>query len=148
MQRTTGVFYLRKRINGEVYRRSLETNVFSVARERIPAKVKEIIDEIEKKGHPDVPVSPAAPITPVMVSDGILKHKSRLAANPFKKLTRSYYVTCEKRLLTIWPGLPKLPISGVTEECAWSGPQRSAVRFQRIILTACCHSSGMSSQHP
>jgi hypothetical protein len=43
------VFYLRKRINGEVYRRSLETNVFSVARERIPAKVKEIIDEIEKR---------------------------------------------------------------------------------------------------
>jgi hypothetical protein len=48
MQYKGEAFYLRKRINGNVYTRSLKTDVFSVARERIPNKVREIIGIFER----------------------------------------------------------------------------------------------------
>lgn len=131
VQRKTGMFYLRKRINGEVYRRSLETEVFSVARERMPAKLEEILAEIAtpaKSSAPTAVAGTAVPV-PVTVEDGILKHTSRLGANPYKKQSRRYHATCQKRLLSIWPGLSALLISGVTEEMclAWATKERGEV---------------------
>jgi len=134
VQRTTGMFYLRKRINGKVYRRSLETDVFSVARERIPNKVKELLAELEAattaKPTPDA-TTPSVPksTAPVTVGDGITKHFSRLVAGPFKKHTHRYHATCQKRLLEVWPQLPTLLISEVTEEIclAWVTKERGEV---------------------
>ncbi len=128
-----GMFYLRKRIKGDVFCRSLETDVFSVARERMSAKVEEILAEIAKpakSGAPTTTAGNAAPASaPVTVEDGILKHTSRLGANPYKKQSRRYHATCQKRLLAIWPELSALVISGVTEEMclAWATKERGEV---------------------
>jgi len=61
VQRKMGAFYLRKRIDGGAYRRSLETDVFSVARERIPKKVQEILDEITAAAKTVATPKPDAP---------------------------------------------------------------------------------------
>ena len=123
-------FYVRKRINGTVYRRSLETEVFTVARERISKVVDEILAEIANP--PSEPsLSPDSPktIVPVTVGDGIEKHRARTVAGPYKKQTHRYYETCHKRLKAIWPELAGLPIAGVTEDqcLAWATKERGEV---------------------
>jgi hypothetical protein len=64
MQYKGVAFYLRKRINGNVYTRSLKTDVFSVARERIPKKVREILDEITTAAKADASPKTDAPPPP------------------------------------------------------------------------------------
>ena len=136
-QRKTGMFYVRKRIDGEIYRRSLETDVFSVARERIPRKVQEILDEIANAAKADAPAKPhaspkpdAAPQgVPVTIADGIAKHVARQVAGPFKKQTHRYHETCRKRLAEVWPELPAMLITAVSEDMclAWATKERSAI---------------------
>jgi len=56
-----GLFTCASELTGGAYRRSLETDVFSVARERIPKKVQEILDEITAAAKTVATPKPDAP---------------------------------------------------------------------------------------
>jgi len=100
-QRKAGMFYVPKRIDGEVYRRSLETHVFSIARARIPKKVQQILDEIANAAKADASAKPdaAQQVVPVTVGDGINKSLERvlrrLEANQLSRKPTDFVLKAE-----------------------------------------------------
>ena len=104
----SGTYFARVRHKGKLFKQSLETTVFSVAKVRLPDKLKAF-------RAPKVEVGTFA--------DGRLKYEAETQADyTLAPLSKTYRLRCVQCLLKTWPGVDKLKADSITEsDCqAWA----------------------------
>jgi integrase len=104
----SGVFFARAKVNGTVKRASLETDVFTTAKDRLRAKLKEL-----RKPKAEVGTFAAGRVQ----FEAETRNKHELA-----ELSRVYRLRCVNRILRSWPGLDNKRVDTITKaDCeAWS----------------------------
>jgi integrase len=128
----SGVFYARAKVAGIVKRASLETDVFTVAKDRLRAKLKEL-------RTPPAEIGTFAAGRVQFESETRNKHE-------LSELSRVYRLRCVDRILRSWPGLDNKRVDTIKKaDCeAWAkryadkyAPQffNNSLNILREILT-------------
>ncbi len=104
----SGVFFARAKVGGIVKRASLETDVFTVAKDRLSAKIKEL-----RKPPAEIGTFASGRVQ----FEAETRNKHELA-----ELTRVYRLRCVDRILRSWPGLDNKRVDIITKaDCeAWA----------------------------
>ncbi|MGA3269084.1 MAG: site-specific integrase, partial [Verrucomicrobiota bacterium] len=104
----SGVFFARAKVNGIVKRASLETDVFTTAKDRLRAKLKEL-------QKPQAEPSTFAAGRVQFEAETRNKHE-------LSELSRVYRLRCVDRILRSWPGLDNKRVNDITKaDCeAWA----------------------------
>src|ERR1700722_14393277 len=99
-----GTYYARCKVNGKPVRSSLETDVFSVAKVRLPDKLKELRKPKAVVGT---------------FTDGRVQFEQQTKCDhTLAELSKVYRLRCIERLLHSWPGLDARMADTITEiEC-------------------------------
>jgi integrase len=107
----SGTYYARLRVKGKLVRKSLKTDVISVAKMRLV--------DVEKQERQRAESTDAAARGKMTVADAIEIHKGRVAGDAsLKPRTKDYHGQRITALLKSWPGLDKKLIRDVTKtEC-------------------------------
>ena len=127
----SGTYYARLRVKGKLIRRSLKTDVLSVAKLRL--------SDFEKHERRVAESSDSVSAGKLTVSDAIEIHKQRLAGNvSLKPRTKDYHAQRITALLKSWPELERKEVRSVTKtDCLnWAakiGAGRSATAFNHTI---------------
>ena len=101
-------YYARCKVNGKSVRASLETDVFTTAKLRLPDKLKELRTPKAEVGT---------------FADGRLKYEAETQNDhTLAPLSKTYRLRCVECLLKTWPGVDKLKVDSIGEaECkAWA----------------------------
>ncbi len=109
---STGTFYGRVTVDGKIYRESLETTVYSVAKQKLPDYVKEKLRKKRQIGAPATFAEARKLYEQDLENDHALSESM--------KRYRRY---CIRKLLNTWPGLDDLRLNRINEaECKeWAG---------------------------
>jgi integrase len=104
----SGVFFARAKVNGIVKRASLETDVFTTAKDRLRAKLKELR---EPKAEADT-----------FAAGRIQFETETRNKHELSELSRVYRLRCVDRILRSWPGLDNKRVDTITKaDCeAWA----------------------------
>jgi DNA-binding Xre family transcriptional regulator len=127
----SGTYYARLRVRGKLIRRSLKTDVLTVAKLRL--------SDFEKAERSGAETKDAVSAGRMNVGDAIAVHKRRIAGDAsLKPATRDYHDQRIVALLKSWPGLETREMRGMTKsECLdWAarfGTNRSATAFNHTI---------------
>jgi integrase len=127
----SGTYYARLRVKGKLIRRSLKTDVLSVAKLRL--------SDFEKHERQVAESRDSVSTGKLTVADAIEIHKQRLAGNvSLKPRTKDYHAQRITALLKSWPELEKKEIRSITKtDCLnWAGKfgaGRSATAFNHTI---------------
>lgn len=127
----SGTYYARLRVKGKLIRRSLKTDVLSVAKLRL--------SDFEKHERQVAESRDSVSAGKLTVADAIEIHKQRLAGNvSLKPRTKDYHAQRITALLKSWPELEKKEIRSFTKtDCLnWAakfGAGRSATAFNHTI---------------
>jgi integrase len=127
----SGTYYARLRVKGKLIRRSLKTDVLSVAKLRL--------SDFEKHERQVAESRDSVSAGKLTMADAIKIHKQRLAGNvSLKPRTKDYYAQRIIALLKSWPELEKKAIRSITKtDCLdWAakfGAGRSATVFNHTI---------------
>src|SRR5439155_26871158 len=110
--RGTGTFYGRVTVDGKIYRESLETTVYSVAKQKLPDYLKEKLRKKRQIGAPATFVEARKLFEQDLENDHALSDSM--------KRYRRY---CIKKLLASWPELDKRKLNQIIEpDCKeWAG---------------------------
>ncbi len=108
---SSGKYFARFRHNGKLIWRGLDTDVLSVAAQRLPDKIKEVKDEralLDSGSDPKLTFEAATKI-----------YQERVQASPdFKPRTKAYHDEQLTALFKTWPDLKAKPIRDITKiEC-------------------------------
>lgn len=99
---TAGTFYARVKVKGKVIRASLETDVFTTAKQRLPDKVKAL-----RKPKAEVGT----------FADGRLRYEAETNQDiTLKPASRAYRLRLVECLLKTWPGLDTIKADTITED--------------------------------
>ncbi len=130
---SSGKYFARFRNNGKLIWRGLDTDVLSIAAQRVPDKVKEVKDEqvlLASGSDPRITFEAAAKI-----------YSERIQASPdYKPKTKAYH---EQRLIALfksWPGLKAKTIKDITKSECVEWRNRFAAKYSP---TAFNHTLGM-----
>jgi hypothetical protein len=130
---SSGKYFARFRNNGKLIWRGLDTDVLSIAAQRLPDKIKEVKDEQELL---------ASGSDPRITFEGAAKiYLERVQASPdYKPKTKAYHEQRLDALFKSWPAVKAKAIKDITKvECAeWRN--RFAVKYSP---TAFNHTLGM-----
>jgi len=97
----SGVFFARAKVNGTVKRASLETDVFTTAKDRLRAKMKELREPTAELGT---------------FAEARLRYMEDIDSNhALAPKTKHYWHQRADTLLKSWPGLDKLKVADITE---------------------------------
>lgn len=124
----SGAYYARVRVSGKLIRRSLDTDVFSTAKLRLPDFLR------EQREACDPAVAP-------LFSDALKAYETELDANTaIKPQSRDYRRWCIRKIELSWPELWKLRLSDVSEEACreWAKKLHSEIAshyFNNTIAT-------------
>ncbi len=127
----SGTYYARLRVKGKLIRRSLKTDVLSVAKLRL--------SDFEKHERQVAESRDSVAAGKLTMADAIKIHKQRLAGNvSLKPRTKDYCVQRITALLKSWPELERKEVRSITKtDCLnWAakfGPGRSATAFNHTI---------------
>ncbi len=127
----SGTYYARLRVKGKLIRRSLKTDVMSVAKLRL--------SDFEKHERRVSESRDSVSAGKLTMADAIAIHKQRLAGNmSLKPRTKDYHAQRITALLKSWPELEQKEVRSVTKtECLdWAarfGVDRSATAFNHTI---------------
>jgi integrase len=127
----SGTYYARFRVQGKLVRKSLKTDVLSVAKLRL--------SDFEKQERRRAEAGEAVAGGKMTVGDAIQIHRQRVAGDvSLKPRTKDYHDQRIKALLKSWPGLEKREIRSVTktEGLNWAarfGVDRSPTAFNHTI---------------
>ena len=127
----SGTYYARLRVKGKLIRRSLKTDVLSVAKLRL--------SDFEKHERQVAESRDSVSAGKLTVADAIEIHKQRLAGNvSLKPRTKDYHDQRITALLKSWPELGENEIRSITKtDCLnWAakfGAGRSATAFNHTI---------------
>lgn len=104
----SGVFFARAKVNGVVKRASLETNVFTTAKDRLRTKLNELREPPAEVG--------------TFASGRIQFEAETRNKHELAELSRIYRLRCVDRILRSWPGLDNRRVDTITKaECeAWA----------------------------
>lgn len=104
----SGIYFARCKVNGAVKRASLETDVFTTAKDKLPGKLKELR-------------RPKA--EPVTFAAGRVQFEAETRnKHELSELSRVYRLRCVDRILISWPGLDNKRVDTIKKaDCeAWS----------------------------
>jgi integrase len=127
----SGTYYARLRVKGKLIRRSLKTDVLSVAKLRL--------SDFEKHERQVAESRDSVAAGKLTVADAIEIHKQRLAGNvSLKPRTKDYHAQRITALLKSWPELERKEVRSITKtDCLnWAakfGAGRSATAFNHTI---------------
>jgi integrase len=127
----SGTYYARLRVKGKLIRRSLKTDVLSVAKLRL--------SDFEKHERQVAESRDSVSAGKLTMADAIEIHKQRLAGNgSLKPRTKDYHVQRITALLKSWPELERKEVRSITKtDCLnWAakfGAGRSATAFNHTI---------------
>lgn len=127
----SGTYYARLRVKGKLIRRSLKTDLISVAKLRLSD-----FEKVERQG---AETRDAVSAGRMSLTDAIAIHKKRVAGDAsLKPRTKEYHEQRIKALLKSWPNLANREIRSLTKtECLdWAakfGVSRSATAFNHTI---------------
>jgi integrase len=127
----SGTYYARLRVKGKLIRKSLKTDVLSVAKLRL--------GDLDKQERQRAESTDAAARGKMTVADAIELHKQRVAGDAsLKPRTRDYHDQRITALLKSWPGLEKRLIRdfGKTECLHWAakfGTDSSPTAFNHTV---------------
>ena len=127
----SGKYYARIRVKGKLVRKSLKTNVLSVAKLRL--------SDFERQERQRAEAGEAVAGGKMTVADAIRIHQERVAGDlSLKPRTREYHDQRIAALRKSWPGLDKAEIRSVTKtECLnWAakfGVDRSPTAFNHTV---------------
>jgi integrase len=127
----SGTYYARLRVKGKLIRRSLKTDVLSVAKLRL--------SDFEKHERQVAESRDSVSAGKLTMADAIEFHKQRLAGNgSLKPRTKDYHVQRITALLKSWPELERKEVRSITKtDCLnWAakfGAGRSATAFNHTI---------------
>ncbi len=127
----SGTYYARLRVKGKLIRRSLKTDVVSVAKLRL--------GDFEKQERQRAESCDSVAAGKMTVNDAVEIHKRRVAGDAsLKPRTREYHDQRIAALLKSWPGLDKKEIRSLTKtDCLnWAaklGGKISATAFNHTI---------------
>ena len=109
---STGTFYGRATVDGKIYRESLKTTVFSVAKQKLPDYLKEKLRKKRQIGAPATFAGARQLYEQDLENDHALSESM--------KRYRRY---CIKKLLDSWPGLDSLKLNRINDaDCKeWAG---------------------------
>lgn len=111
----SGTYYARCKVNGKPIRASLETDVFTTARLRLP-------DKLNGLRAPRIEVGTFA--------DGRGKYEQQTASDhTLAELSKIYRLRCVERILRSWPGLDQRKVSTITEQECRDWVNRYAGRY-------------------
>src|SRR5580704_9715275 len=123
----TGKYYGRIKVLGKIVRRSLETDVFTTAKLKLPDFIdgarKEILQNQARAGAP----------APVLIKDAWELYVEHLKADhALAERTLEYRDCCLNRLEKSWPGIKDREVASITElECkTWGKKLTEAVDAQ------------------
>jgi integrase len=130
---SSGKYFARFRSNGKLIWRGLDTDVLSIAAQRLPDKIKEVKDEqvlLASGSNPRITFEAAAKI-----------YSERIQASPdYKPKTKAYH---EQRLVALfksWPGLKAKALKDITKSECVEWRNRFAAKYSP---TAFNHTLGM-----
>ena len=110
-----GTYYARCKVSGKPVRASLETDVFSVAKLRLPDKLKEL-----RKPKAEVGT----------FADGRLQFERQTKCDhTLAELSKAYRLRCVKSLLRSWPELDAKKVDSVAEADCRQWAQRYAEKY-------------------
>jgi integrase len=127
----SGTYYARLRVKGKLIRKSLKTDVLTVAKLRLT--------DFEKHERQQAAVGDSVKMGKMTVGDAIQIHKKRAAGDiSLKQRTRDYHGERFTALAKSWPGLEAREIRSITKsECLnWAaefGVGRSATAFNHTV---------------
>jgi integrase len=127
----SGTYYARLRVKGNLIRKSLKTDVLSVAKLRL--------GDFDKQERQRAESTDAAARGKMTVADAIEIHRQRVAGHAsLKPRTRAYHDERIKALLKSWPGLDRRLIRdlGKTECLTWAakfGTDSSPTAFNHTV---------------
>jgi integrase len=127
----SGTYYARLRVKGKLIRRSLKTDVLSVAKLRL--------SDFKKHERQVAESRDSVSAGKLKVADAVEIHKQRLAGNvSLKPRTKDYYAQRITALLKSWPELERKEVRSITKtDCLnWAakfGAGRSATAFNHTI---------------
>lgn len=128
----SGVFFCRIRVRGVLVRKSLKTDVLSVARLRLADEEKKHRQAADRK------VALQRGSNRMTFGDALELYRERLKNNAEIKIrTRDYYEQRIDALLKSWPGLNGINVQDITaQDCeAWAGRFKgSATAFNNTLL--------------
>jgi integrase len=105
----SGAYYARLRVAGKLVWKKLDTDVFSVAKQRLPDFVKEQRQGVEREKE-----ITAGKMT---FGDALAIYKQRLAGNPkLKPGAKLYREKCIATLLDTWPGIEQIDIRKIRKD--------------------------------
>ena len=116
----SGVFFARAKVNGIVKRASLETDVFTTAKTKLPDKLKEF-----RKPKAEVGT----------FADGRLKYEAETQnVYTLAPLSKTYRLRCVECLLKTWPRVDKLKVDAITEADCKKWAARYATHYSPIVF--------------
>jgi integrase len=127
----SGTYYARLRVKGKLIRRSLKTDVLSVA--------KLWLTDFEKQERQGAETRDSVSAGRMKIPDAIVIHKNRVAGDgSLKPRTKEYHDQRIKALIKSWPALTTKEIRAITKtDCLdWAakfGNKRSATAFNHTI---------------
>ena len=112
----SGVFFARAKVNGNVKRASLETDVFTTAKDRLRGKLNEL-------RQPPAEVGTFAEARLLYLAD--IENDHALAP----ETKRYWQLPCRRRCSKSWPGLDNMRLDKITEtQCrAWGKAFRGEI---------------------
>ena len=116
----SGVFFARVRHKGKLFRQSLETDVFTTAKLRLPDKLKELR-------------KPKAEVGTFM--DGRLKYEAETQNDyTLAPLSKTYRLRCVECLVKTWPGVDKLKVDSIEEADCRQWAARYAAHYSPTVF--------------
>lgn len=116
----SGMFFARTKVNGTVKRASLETDVFSTAKDQLDAKIKELHTPAAKLGT---------------FAEARLRYMEDVDSNhALAPRTKGYWHQRMETLLKSWPGLDKLKLEDITEPMCRKWGKTFAEEFEAITF--------------
>ena len=122
----SGIYFARVRIRGKLFRKTLETDVMSVAKLRLGDFIK---DKQEEMGDDS-----AVRSGKMTVGDGVAIFRQRLnGQQDIKEGAKVYRRKCIEALLKSWPELEAKPVGKVSKEDCLSWAKKYAARYSPSV---------------
>ena len=121
----SGIYFLRVRVHGQLIRKSLKTDVLSVAKLRLTDEEKKYRQGAQRQ------LALQRGRGQMNFSDALEIYRARLAANTeIKSKTKHYYTQRIESLLRTWPGLEKANVRDISKQSCldWAAKYKAARR--------------------
>jgi integrase len=129
----SGVYYARARVNGKLHWKTLQTDILTVAKARLP----KALTELGRKANKQV----GSNLVIVTFGDAATVHLANIVARvDCKPTTKHYWHQIVDALLVSWPELPNTRISRISEnDCRdWAAKYKDQVSPTRFNNTVDC----------